>query len=314
MIQARVVCDSVNPDGVRLTTMLLTYPRMVHAEIMTHRAFSRNGASSRAIPSTKLIRSVRDNPAGPVFWGRNQAGMQAAEELGQTRQYADCWWNAGAEQMCQLSEQLHALGVHKQIANRPLETFSYMTLLVTATDRAWKHFFALRCHKDAQPEMQVAAYRALAAYLKSTPTPLHWGEWHVPFGEHMSPDMLPQNRLKIAVARCARLSYMTFDGDIDPEKDFDLYHKLSKSDPAHASAFEHVAQALYSIGVSDFSNFDVGYFGNLDPLSLDGGSGWLQFRKTIPNEFNGKADLGTLMANKPDWITLDAPAPLAIAA
>src|SRR3954463_15005916 len=81
MIEAKVILDSISPFGKRLTTFVLTYPRFVHAEFMTHRAFSRNAASSRAIPAWKIRRSVRMDPAMPVYWGMNQPGMQAETEL-----------------------------------------------------------------------------------------------------------------------------------------------------------------------------------------------------------------------------------------
>src|SRR4051812_11787989 len=84
MIKAEIIADSLNPSGSRLTTFILEYPRFVHAELMTHRMFSKNAASSRAIPIEKMIQQVIDNPAMPVWWGKNQSGMQAKEELDDT--------------------------------------------------------------------------------------------------------------------------------------------------------------------------------------------------------------------------------------
>jgi len=83
--RARIILDSINPVGCRLTTWELRYPRMVHDELLTHRLFSRNAASSRAIPNERLIAQVLDDPAMPVWWGKNQSGMQAREELSDER-------------------------------------------------------------------------------------------------------------------------------------------------------------------------------------------------------------------------------------
>lgn len=82
-ISAKVVTDSLSPSGVRLTTLELNYHRFIHSEMMTHRMFSRNASSSRAIPIEKMLQQVRDNPATPIHWGKNQPGMQAREELTQ---------------------------------------------------------------------------------------------------------------------------------------------------------------------------------------------------------------------------------------
>ena len=48
---AEVLIDSVNPAGQRLTTFVLRFPRFVLSEFNTHRMFSRNASSSRAIPT-----------------------------------------------------------------------------------------------------------------------------------------------------------------------------------------------------------------------------------------------------------------------
>ena len=81
MINAKIVADSMSPEGVRLTTLQLRYPRFILAEFNTHRVFSRNSSSSRAIPVKKMLEQVQTDPAMPVWWGKNQPGMQAREEL-----------------------------------------------------------------------------------------------------------------------------------------------------------------------------------------------------------------------------------------
>ena len=80
-ISAKIVADSISTQGIRLTTMELSYHRFIHSEFMTHRMFSRNAASSRAIPVEKMLKQVKENPAMPIHWGKNQPGMQAKEEI-----------------------------------------------------------------------------------------------------------------------------------------------------------------------------------------------------------------------------------------
>lgn len=139
MNNVRILADSISPAGARITTMACTYWRAIHAEVMTHRAFSRNAASSRAIPNEKVLSAVRNNPAGPLVWGLNQPGMQAAHEI-QQKDEAKATWVAAARAAADYSAHLASIGVHKQIANRITEPFAYITTVITATD--WGNFFA----------------------------------------------------------------------------------------------------------------------------------------------------------------------------
>lgn len=183
-ISATIVADSVNPHGHRLVSMICVYPRFIHSELMTHRQFSRNAASSRAIPVHRMIRAVESAPAMPVWWGRNQSGMQAAQELGPAEgALAVREWLDAAKDAVAHARRMAEIGAHKQIANRLLEPFQWMTTLVTASE--WHNFFALRAHPDAQPEFQELAFQMLGAYLGSAPVARRWGEWHVPFGDRM---------------------------------------------------------------------------------------------------------------------------------
>lgn len=268
---AQVIKDSIAPSGFRLTTMVLTYPRFVHSEFMTHRAFSRNAASSRAIPIEKMIRAIQDDPVTPVWWGKAQTGMQAHEEIGSSlKHYAIANWNQACHQAIINARGLANLGVHKQIANRLLEPFSWITVIVTGNPYAYENFFALRCHPDAQPELQKAAYLARDAYYASQPNPLNNGLWHLPFFSYEDAmeyrNIGNKNEIfrKISVARCARVSYLTHDGKREISEDLRLFERLKVS--GHWSPFEHVAMATQS-GVSS-GNF----------------VGWIQFRKTFEFE------------------------------
>ena len=244
-ILATIVEDSISPVDVRIVTLKLEYPRFIHSEFMTHRAFSRNASSSRAIPVAKMIEQVLTNPATPIYWGKNQPGMQAAEELSpENILYAKEIWKEAAELMASLADRFNALGAHKQIVNRLLEPFQVMKTIVTATE--WDNFFELRCHKDAQPEIQKLACEIRRAM--STPRYVEYGEWHLPFvseEERRSHTYSPNTLLEVSTARCARVSYLTHEGTIpEIEKDIKLYERLVGNSPRHASPCEHQATPL----------------------------------------------------------------------
>lgn len=262
MITAKIIKDSINGSGDRITTWILKYPRFIHSEFMTHRVFSRNAASSRAIPAKKLIDAVINEPAMPVWWGKNEPGMQAKEEVtGDTLEICKTAWLDGRDQAVEIAKELLNQGLHKQVVNRVLEPWCHMTIVATSTE--YGNFFSLRAHPDAQPEFQALAYLMLDEYKKSIPVRLPEGHWHIPFSDKM-PDVDVMTKIKIATARCARVSYLTFEGEIDVDKDLELHDRLSKS--GHWSPFEHCAYA--------------------SPGTLLGGNfkGWVQYRKTFANE------------------------------
>ena len=156
-ITAKIIADSISViTGIRLTTMELSYHRYIHSEFMTHRMFSRNASSSRAIPIKKLLEQVKNDPMMPIHWGSNKPGMQAGEELkGEDLHVAQREWINAANNAVDTASHLQELGLHKQIANRLLEPFLAIKVVVTATE--WENFFKLRIHKDAQPEIQELA-------------------------------------------------------------------------------------------------------------------------------------------------------------
>ena len=282
MIEAKIICDSINPTGNRITTFVCTYPRIIHNELLTHRALSRNVSSSRAIPVNKMIERVEKSPFVPEHIGKNQRGMQAAAELSDTaKMEAQFVWLAAAKTACSFAGRLADLGAHKQIANRLLEPFMYVTSLVTATE--WGNFFNLRCHKDAQPEFQDLAYAMLAAYASHKPTQKEWGEWHLPFGDQCLDEGLTENQLlKIVTARAARVSYLNFEGDINHEKDYKLHDDLLAA--GHMSPFEHAACASQNWMYAPWqSNFQ----------------GWAQYRKKIPGENLASLNMEKLLNGRP---------------
>ncbi len=284
-ISAKVICDSVAPNGVRLTTLELTYPRFIHSELLTHRKLSRNSASSRAIPLSKMIKRVQELPVFPIHWGKNEKGMQAREELTTEQKLeAGYKWMLARTTAIGFAGDLEMIGVHKQIGNRLLEPWMWITVIVSATN--FENLFGLRCHKDAEPHFQNLSYKVREVYDASTPKQIPWGGWHLPyFGSNGGNfedfrEIGPDNRPKVSAGRCARVSYLTHDGRRDPKEDIALYEKLARSFPLHASPLEHPAQAIedweqdWSSGATRQKRID---WGNFDP-------GFLQFRKMHENE------------------------------
>lgn len=293
MIEAKIVADSIAPSNVRLTTFVLTYPRFIHAEFMTHRVFSRNASSSRAIPVAKLLKEVWKNPASPIAFQANKTGMQGGEYFPPWKQLiARAVWKLASVSAIFWGKILEKLNVHKQYANRITEPFAHITVVVTATE--WSNFFALRYHHMAQPEIAELAKKMWEAYSNKKPTGLGAGIWHLPFIKtedvtnaivylgHVFPKTLDKEiyefLAKISVARCARVSYLNHDGTKSTlAQDLQLYDRLLGNSPIHASPAEHQAQA-----VSD-PNYRSGNF-----------RGWIQYRKTLANEnvirYNGPTE------------------------
>ena len=280
-IESEIIADSINTvTGKRITTFKLRYPRFIHSELMTHRMFSRNAASSRAIPVEKMVAAVRINTARPEYWGLAKKGMQAGAEVN-NKSEALHHWNRSATDAATYASVLSDFGLHKQIVNRVLEPFSHITVLVTATD--YENFFKLRAHKDAQPEFQVLAFRMLEQYLNGTPEEKGLGEWHIPYDE---PGLDLSERLSTATARAARISYDNLDGSQStPKGDKALHGKLAAS--GHWSPFEHCAQASINCDSNNFRG------------------GWLQYREQIELEPEKDPNMLTnLLENKPEWVNL----------
>lgn len=270
MISATVIADSIAPEGFRITTMSLVYPRIIHSELMTHRAFSRNASSSRAIPVAKFIKDIEETPALPIFWGKNIPGMQAKEEIDRKEEAKSICLKILRDTVAEV-KKLIDLGLHKQTANRYLESFQHMATVVTATD--WDNFYALRNHSDAQPEIEELSKQMLIAHNASVPTRLKYGEWHLPYvtqAEIAAHGILVA--IKCSVARCARVSYKNHGGNAPSlDEDLRLYSRLLDRSPIHSSPAEHQARPM---DLDDFA--DTTYSSNL--------RGFVQYRKTLLNE------------------------------
>jgi hypothetical protein len=317
-ISAKIIADSISPQRIRLTTMQLRYPRFIHAEFMTHRVFSRNASSSRAIPVKRLIQDVIDDPAMPLHWGKNQPGMQAKEEHdgevqlpvqvvrhsgtsfeAKPHSAQDAWFWA-RHRAIQAADAFDRAGYHKQIVNRLLEPFSHINVLVTATE--YDNFFALRDHPDAQPEIRMLAQAMQGAMDASKPEPLWSGMWHLPYVSAeersslsaaiglatMSVDEIQKTHWAVSVARCARVSYLTQEGKTPTlEEDLALYDRLLASVPLHASPAEHQAtpdQGTVRIDGGAGPQFRKPYLAWHNFEKHGNLRGWIQFRKTLSGE------------------------------
>lgn len=306
-MKAEIVADSISEAGKRIVTFELEYPRFIHGEIMTHRQFSRNAASSRAIPVKKMLEIVENNPAMPVHWGKNQPGMQADEECNNLIEYTnplndkkitreETWWNAKTAAVF-WAQKFDEAGYHKQVVNRIVEPFQRIRTVVTATE--WNNFFYLRRHKDAQPEIKALADLMWEAMNNSTPNELPKGVWHTPYvdwsdalgytvpvdGDYENGYMqlTEQQALKVSASCCAQVSYRLLDNSI--EKAEKIYDMLVNSKPVHASPFEHQAKPIEYIimqDVTELNNEEGATHIDKDGNVWSGNfQGWVQHRQLI---------------------------------
>lgn len=306
-ITAKVIEDSISDEGVRLTTLQLLYPRLIHSELMTHRVFSRNASSSRAIPVKKMLEMIRNEPAMPIHWGKNQPGMQASEQLAgdDLRIAQDLWINAACH-AAHVAEAMMEIGLHKQVANRILEPFQHISVVLTATE--FDNWDELRDHDDADPNIHGLARQIKAARAGSTPKLLEYGQWHLPYvteddwvamreAGYNDEESLEALR-SVSAARCCRVSYLKHDGTkSNLNEDLALCARLAAARPIHASPFEHQATPMPDLmpriyfngggdveyksyvpeGVSHIDMNGVAWSGNF--------KGWIQSRKLIEHSF-----------------------------
>lgn len=327
-ISATCIQASVGPNGIPIHTLQLVYPRFIHAENKTHRRLrigndivtietetalmddpflSRNAASSRAIPVSKMLDQVREDPAMPIHWGKNQGGMQAYTELSaEDAESAQAWWKTlGLQVAGAVEEASDMYGLHKQVLNRVIEPWQWMTVVVTATD--WKNFFALRDHPKAQPEIKELARVMRQAIDSAEVRVLASGELHVPFvkRKHVGVDMEysiihggekvilnKDQALRVSASCCAQSSFRTLDYSLTKAEN--IYKTLVEDEPVHASPFEHQAIAMsnyddvfvmmsssrgrqlsFPEGITHLDRNRELWSGNL--------RGWVQYRQLIKN-------------------------------
>lgn len=275
---AKVIADSLSPSGQRLTTMQVTFHRFVLAEMNTHRVFSRNSASSRAIPVRKQLAMLEQSPAFPLEWASEKPGMQGGSELsGEDLVLAESLFNdvflhtttSIEKYLNNIDEKYSRLepryrrehSLHKSLINRLMEPFMWHTAIITSTE--WDNFFRQRSSPLAQPEIRVPSDLMESALEDSVPSQLELGEWHLPYiddedrsrvkhhfidkasvkpSDYSASKIVSYRLRQVSTARCARVSYLTHDGVRDIVEDINLYWKLISAEPPHYSPLEHVAR------------------------------------------------------------------------
>lgn len=302
-IYAKSVADS-EYAGKRITTLELNYPRFIHAEFMTHRMFSRNASSSRAIPVERALEAIATYPAMPIHWGKNQPGMQADEEWDSPIVFYDqltgekgaiCGkeeaWSLEASRTSHVARMYAKAGYHKQIVNRITEPYQFIRVVVTATE--WDNFFKLRLHEAAQPEIYELARCMFEVMDKSIPKDLDEDEWHTPYVD----DGFSRNgdAMLLSAAKCARVSYKSHDNtDTTKEEDLALAKRLW--DMEHMSPFEHQALPMaiepvsmvegglvFEDGITHFDRRGRAWSGNF--------CGWVQYRKLVEQSIERALDV-----------------------
>jgi hypothetical protein len=249
-IRAAVLAHSVSAvSGKEIVTFLVDFPRFILPEFNTHRAISKCGASSRAIPVGKVIERITYHPVTPLHFGENKAGMTADQEVDEhTKRRAKDVWTTARKHAINIAQDLHLLNVHKQVTNRVLEPFSYMRMVVTATEL--DNFFWLRLHEHADPHINELARVMLFALQESVPTALQHGDYHVPFfgNGYWTPEIeahygvTSQQAIEHSMSCCAQTSYRKLD--MSTEKTEDIIKKLFGGDRAHSSVSEHQATPM----------------------------------------------------------------------
>ncbi len=286
---AKVIAHSISPDGITLITMEIEYPRIILAELNTHRMLVKNSASSRAIPVEAMHKTIMENPFIPLYWGANQPGMQASGEI-EDKQAGERTWLDARDWALSAAQALLKINLHKQISNRLTEPFMIMKTVISGTE--WGNFFHLRDHEAAQPEFRYLAQLMRKAQTESHPVLLKHGEWHLPYInsvrnengkliylDNQGIELTLEQARKISAACCAQVSYRRLDDTV--EKCYNIYKRLVETTPVHASPVEHQAcpidlQGKFQEGVTHMTKDGMLWSGPF--------RGWIQFRKLIPNE------------------------------
>lgn len=294
VIKSRLVADSIAPSGKRIRTYEVEFHRFVTPEYNTHRVLSKNAASTRAIPLLTQIDNIINSPALPVFYGKNQAGMVAEQELDPEAQEAAKEIILDMMRYCIHGvKKLNDLGLHKQTAGRYLEP--WMTLKGVITGTEWENLFWLRHHKDAQPEFRFLAESMLKTANESTPILLKPGEWHVPyyFDGYWKEDkdgvdvhgFTLKEAIEISLSCCAQVSYRKLDDSLEKAKAVVSRLNLdSDTDPKHSSPAEHQATPMsegYAVKDGKWEEGVTAYHKDLGKMSGNL-AGWIQYRQLIP--------------------------------
>ena len=269
LISAKVIADSINETGQRLTTFELEFPRLILSECNTHGAIEKNTSSSRAIPVSKMLDHILQQNLKPIYFGSKKSGMQAGDELvREDLEYAKAVWESALKYAVAQADLLDECGVAKEVSNRITEPYQLIKAVWSATD--WDNFFNLRLEKDADPNICMLAYKMYEALSDSEPMLLKKGDFHLPYvgkydipvvysdlggyeyetgynvfyydseADHTVEHVLSlEEAIKYSVASCAQVSYRSEGMTL--EKAEKIWNMLVKSEVVHASPLTHIA-------------------------------------------------------------------------
>lgn len=275
--EAKMVLDSIGPNGARLSTIRLCYPMRVHWDLLTHRVFSRNASSGRSISVTRMVHWLDGNVSKPLSWLADGKSMKSSGELPALKaDLADIVWQEAYEDARKHALRLEAIGVHRQDANALLIPFGWINVLVTST--TFDNFLCLRATSNARPEMERVAVGIGKALRDSEATPLREGEWHLPFITEDEWETFPiADLLKLSVSRCGHLTNQALDTPkVTHAHELGRYDRFLEE--CAWSTFEHQAQPQEEGECRRSGNF----------------LGWDQYRQSLPKSVHHAFDYATL--------------------
>lgn len=277
-ITAKIIADSKNSFGNRITTMELVFPRIILAEAKTHRLISqndiditieenislnsatelsKNSASSRAIPFKKMVKQVQDNPFIPIAWQKEHTGMQGTEYFTDEKDIS--WFKMNhlkaRDQAVERAIDANERGLTKQLCNRYLEPFIYHKVLVTATE--FDNFFKLR-----SPEylFNNNIYKSKKEIIKSKHKPFRFKINENEFIEYK--DVFNDDRFWLSINKGQSEIHIMALAEA-------MYNAINESTPKLLKAGEYHIPYSDNIDDEDLSNFLIGNNGNVDKGGFD---------------------------------------------
>lgn len=304
-VSAKVIAHSKSSvTGKELITFEWEYPRIILAEVNTHKALNKNASSSRAIPVATINNQVRNFPAMPVRFGAKNSGMQDAGPHNERVWFngepftPEEFWHYAANMVADISEAYDAAGYAKQVCNRWTEPAQRMKQVVTGTE--FNNFFWLRDHHMADPTIEALAKAAKKALSESTPVILNPGDWHVPYfggegvGYWLKGCGIPlEDALTISASCTAQVSYRKLDDTMEKAKGVVArlnLHGEEPDDPVHASPLEHQGTPIEKCdGSVNLKNDIDSWQEGITHMDRDGTlcsgnlKGFIQHRQLVPN-------------------------------
>lgn len=317
-VKATCLLHSVAPAGVPMVTFEIEYPRIILAEINTHRMLAKSSASSRAIPFEKMTKQLVGRP---VRFGKANKGMQDTGEQHDgkvtIRDYemgGQEAWEFAKESAAEISKAFYEAGYHKQVYNRLTDNFQMVKTVISGTE--WANFFWLRYHESADPTFAELARVMQQAMHESIPQTLLPSEWHLPYVTSCrngngkleywldsETQLNEEDALIASAARCAAVSFRNIDYGMEKCREV-FERQLVGGDRKHGSALEHQAKAMQGYELGEINTYTKNL--PLHPDTWEDGvthvdknyqlwSGpyrdWIQHRKLIEGEcYNGSLE------------------------